>query len=385
MSRWLAATMLAGLALAAVPGLAQSADKAQTTSSKDCEAKNLPALANWGGVWIAEDLRTGINGRSLPGAPDLAVNIRLAGLVFAQAPWNAEGWSRVEKTLHEANRDHPLQAGWAFPVMMDAPAPFTIVVAPAETVIVSQYREIRYIFTDGRPHTPDDQLWPTLWGDSIGCWDGDTLVIDTIDAHYDYSFNYFAPPLSDNAHFVERLRLTAPDRLESDITVTDPETLTGPWKVRVVYMRHPVLKRLTHEGEMFAGNRTVEENGQESIAPPQDETAPAEKPMRAAATLTADQLDRVAGKYQMDGQPTILTVKREKDFLLIRADPGQPFFLPIRPSDPLNYFSRIRNQQSIHFVTDAKGQVTGLTGTSIDGSSFAAKRMAGIIRASATD
>ena len=41
-------------------------------------------------------------------------------------------------------------------------------------------REIRHIYTDGRPHPSADEIWPTPWGDSIGHWEGETLVVDTI-------------------------------------------------------------------------------------------------------------------------------------------------------------------------------------------------------------
>ena len=95
-------------------------------------------------------------------------------------------------------------------MMMSSYSEFKFVIAPGETTIVNQYRDIRSIYTDGRGHMPADEIWPTNWGDSTGCWEGDTLVIDTVAVRYDPSFNGFAPPLSEEAHFTERMHLVAP-------------------------------------------------------------------------------------------------------------------------------------------------------------------------------
>jgi hypothetical protein len=106
-------------------------------------------------------------------------------------------------------------------------------------------------------HPKPDDVWPTNWGDSTGCWTGRTLVIDTIDVKYDAQFNPSAPPLSDKAHFVERMRLVAPGRIESDVTVTDPATLEKPWKTKIVFIHPKGLDRLVHEGDFLENDRTV--------------------------------------------------------------------------------------------------------------------------------
>jgi hypothetical protein len=67
----------------------------------------------------------------------------------------------------------------SFPNIMEAPMVFQIVVTPEETLFVMDHGEVRHIYTDGRAHPDSDDLWPTLLGDSIGRWEGETLVIDT--------------------------------------------------------------------------------------------------------------------------------------------------------------------------------------------------------------
>ena len=66
-------------------------------------------------------------------------------------------------------------------LLIFSPLMFEILTTPEETAMIFSSREIRHVYTDGRPHTPNEDLWPTPWGDSIGHWEGQTLVIDTIE------------------------------------------------------------------------------------------------------------------------------------------------------------------------------------------------------------
>ena len=65
-------------------------------------------------------------------------------------------------------------------VMLESPLMFEILTTPNETALIFSSREIRHVYTDGREHPGRDDLWATPWGDSIGRWEGQTLVIDTI-------------------------------------------------------------------------------------------------------------------------------------------------------------------------------------------------------------
>ncbi|MEJ0007588.1 MAG: hypothetical protein WDM77_14790 [Steroidobacteraceae bacterium] len=72
--------------------------------------------------------------------------------------------------------------------MIETPLMFEAIPSPKETVIVFSGREIRHIYTDGRPHTSQGRpCGPTPWGDSIGHWVGDTLVVDTIQVQSPFS------------------------------------------------------------------------------------------------------------------------------------------------------------------------------------------------------
>jgi hypothetical protein len=84
----------------------------------------------------------------------------------------------------------------------------------------------RQIFMDGRPH-PKPEDWNPAWhGHSVGRWEGDTLVIDTV------GFNEVTPGFgihTEKLHVVERIRRPSMNRLEIEITAEDPDAWTGPW------------------------------------------------------------------------------------------------------------------------------------------------------------
>ena len=103
-------------------------------------------------------------------------------------------------------------------------------------LMTEQNEEIRRIYTDSRGHVPDDEAYPLWEGDSIGFWDGDTLVIHTKDLKAgQYQRNQ--PDYSDQASSVERMRKIGPDQIEDIVDVYDPLSLQKPWHVRHIYQR----------------------------------------------------------------------------------------------------------------------------------------------------
>lgn len=89
----------------------------------------------------------------------------------------------------------------------------------------------RQIFLDGRPHPPANEWNPAWMGHSVGHWEGDTLVIDTV------GFNEVTPGFgvhTEKLHVVERIRRPERGRLEIEITATDSDAWTGEWKRNLV-------------------------------------------------------------------------------------------------------------------------------------------------------
>jgi hypothetical protein len=217
------------------------------------------SLPDWKGVWIAEGLTADISGFPPPTA-------RFYKLYGVEAPWNEEGRARFETML--ASQGDRKADGWGFPMMMDSAAPLQFLVTPHETLIINMYRDVRHIYTDGRDHPAEEDRWPTTWGDSIGRWEGDTLVIDTVSVRDPTRFFFSSPPLSEQAHYVERLRKTDPDRIESVMTIEDPVTLAEPWVIELVYVRATGLDRLVHDD--YDNDRSELDGGIFTIMPPKE-------------------------------------------------------------------------------------------------------------------
>jgi hypothetical protein len=102
------------------------------------------------------------------------------------------------------------------------------------TMLLEQGSTIRRIHTDGRPHSSDPE--PAYVGESIGHWEGDTLVVDTsaIEAGVPLSAGI---PSSGKMRIVERVRRVAPTRLEIETMIEDPVMLREPLRYRATYER----------------------------------------------------------------------------------------------------------------------------------------------------
>jgi hypothetical protein len=122
------------------------------------------------------------------------------------------------------------------PGIMGQPYPMEFLLTPGKvTIVIEAYTQVRHIYTDGRPLPADPDL--EFHGTSVGRWDGDTLVVETIG---------FSPltqierglPHSGNMRIGERFRLSAPDTMTIETTITDPEVLASPYTTSRTLSRH---------------------------------------------------------------------------------------------------------------------------------------------------
>ena len=91
----------------------------------------------------------------------------------------------------------------------------------------------RIIPIDGRPHR--EGLEPSYYGDSVGKWDGDTLVIDTIGLNDKTWLDSDAHPHTEAMRVTERVRRTDHDTLQFDVTIDDPKAYTKPWTGQKIF------------------------------------------------------------------------------------------------------------------------------------------------------
>jgi hypothetical protein len=123
---------------------------------------------------------------------------------------------------------------------------------------------MRRIYLDGRPHPEDPDL--TIHGHSIGRWDGDTLVVDTvgiIPQSYIALSEAVGIPNNGDMHVVERLRLERADTLSVELTITAPKVLAEPWTTTRLFERRRGAQFDIIEGQCVQGElvEAMDEHG----------------------------------------------------------------------------------------------------------------------------
>ena len=118
------------------------------------------------------------------------------------------------------------------------PFPMEIVQVPGKVIMIFEFNHfVRQIYTDGRQHPKD--LSPTWMGDSIGQWDGDTLVVDTVGLRDESWLDSAGHEHSAQLRVVERFRRLDAGSLEIVRTLTDPIALAKPYTRRGVLRLNP--------------------------------------------------------------------------------------------------------------------------------------------------
>jgi hypothetical protein len=129
----------------------------------------------------------------------------------------------------------------AGPQSFSVPYQFQIVQGAHSVAILYGYPgSFRSIPTEGGPHSPDPD--PTWMGESIGRWDGDTLVVDTVGFNDKTEINGYKH--TDALHIVEKFRRADYDTLQYEATMEDPNVLAKPWIVSRSFALRPEMARV---------------------------------------------------------------------------------------------------------------------------------------------
>jgi hypothetical protein len=124
------------------------------------------------------------------------------------------------------------------PLFMMTPAPFKIVQTRGLVVVLSEGdNSFRQIFTDGRKH-PEDPT-PSWLGSSIGRWEGDTLVVETIGFNGRGQLDAMGHRYSPSMRLTERYARRSIGRMDVQFTIDDPETFTKPITVSTAMVLKP--------------------------------------------------------------------------------------------------------------------------------------------------
>jgi hypothetical protein len=204
-------------------------------------------LPDWSGVWAM------VGGTVFDRATASGEGGALSAGLRQRPPYNAEWeaiYQRNLKLRDAAQLPDPINtcgtpAG--FPRVMNLPDMYEFVVRPEQVWILTENGpNVLRIYTDGRQHPAPDDRWPTYTGDSVGKWEGDTLVFSTLSiknsqwpTEGDTVLDRTGLVLSDAAHIVTRLRRLDANTMEARMVIQDPKALTAPWNVTKTYRRQP--------------------------------------------------------------------------------------------------------------------------------------------------
>ena len=205
-----AVSLLAILSICCIPASPQNAPKADSKKS----VPRLPdGKPDFSGIWIGggpvADLEAGLpEGQKVPILP-------AAAKAMSQ---------RLAQDDPEANC---LPTG----IPRVAPYPWTFATAPGRLYILFEgnIHSYRQIFMDGRPHPRDPN--PTWYGHSVGRWEGDSLVIDTVGFNDKFWFDFRGHPHTEQLHTVERYTRKEFGTLTNEITINDPGAYSKPFAV----------------------------------------------------------------------------------------------------------------------------------------------------------
>jgi len=125
----------------------------------------------------------------------------------------------------------------AFGLVRFGTMPMEIIQTPGQiTMNLGVLHDIRRIYLDGIGHTIGAD--PSFNGDSVGRWEGDTLVVETNNVRA-ATMDRDGVPYSDKLTAVERIRRVSPTRLEIETTLTDPEAFLEPFTFKRAYVPMP--------------------------------------------------------------------------------------------------------------------------------------------------
>jgi hypothetical protein len=203
----------------------------------DSQAPEGKARANDGGQAKAKGKArpSGPTPRLANGKPDLSGMWNGGGPIGDIAQGLMPGEELVltawgEKTMKaHLSKDDPEANCLPTGVPRIAPYPWRVLQTPTHIFFLFEgnIHSFRQIFIDGRKHGVD--LNPTWYGDSIGSWDGDTMVVDTIGFNDKFWFDFAGHPHTGQLHITERYRRPDLGHIEEEVTIDDPGAYTKPF------------------------------------------------------------------------------------------------------------------------------------------------------------
>lgn len=230
------------LVLAPVAALAFSLFLAAQTTDRPQETRTeVAALApDLSGLWIR-----------LRDASHSSINLDFGKAISPMTPWG-EAKFKAANSVYRSSSPSTVLSDPIFncfppgvPRIYLLNFPVQIVQIPGQVIMLFEFDHfVRRIYTDGRPH--DKDAGPLWMGDSIGSWEGDALVADTVSFNDKTTLDRDGYPHSDAMHLVEHIRRIDHDNLVIDLSVDDPKAYTKPWSAQLNFKLRPDWKIMEH-------------------------------------------------------------------------------------------------------------------------------------------
>jgi hypothetical protein len=229
-------TLVAAAALVAAPLAAQpsSAERAVPRA-----ANGKPDLS---GIWVATGailLFEGEEAFAAARAADEAAG-RPPGNSNAPLPYKPEAEAQRQYFLSRQGIDDPMARCLltGVPRINFRPLPIEIIQQPDRVIMLYEiHHAFRFIPTDGRG-VPDDAE-PSYLGESVGRWDGDTLVVDVTHLNDKTWLTGVGTIHTEDLHVTERYTRDSFDTIRYEATLEDPAVLTKPWTIRETFRLRP--------------------------------------------------------------------------------------------------------------------------------------------------
>lgn len=185
-------------------------------------------------------------------------NIRYAGYGFSaeelpMTPWALEKYQANKPSFGPrsvADTNDPTYDCFlpGIPRIYVHPTAFEYIHTPGRVIQFFEYDGfVRQIWMDGRAHPKVDDESDRKWmGDSIGHWEGDTLVVDTANFNDKTWLDRAGHPHSEELHEMERVRRIDHTTLQIDLTIEDPRAYTRPISAQMIYQLRPEWHILEH-------------------------------------------------------------------------------------------------------------------------------------------
>ncbi|SRR6266545_3134454 len=181
---------------------------ALVTASGIASAQSHPDFT---GIWISQ-------------AADISV-LLLPGEEISLTPFGAERYRKLDMANSPSYKCLPYGPTRG----LQSTNPFQIIQTPDVFAIITEHIDYRLIYTDGRKHPEDILDYPEWMGHSIGAWEGDTLVVDTIGMREETWLDTSGFEHSARLRVTERFQKTGPDTLRLTVKIDDPIFYTKPF------------------------------------------------------------------------------------------------------------------------------------------------------------